>query len=67
MPNSAIKNRQKIIIITFEDLKTEKIINNIITLYFKGFSWEGTSSEINDLTNKTLGKINTICFTERLT
>lgn len=66
LSNSAIKNRQTTIIKIFKDLKTEKIINNSIDIYFKDTLKERVSIEIKDLTTQLLGKINKICFTEKL-
>jgi len=62
----AIKERQRIIIQIFKDLKTEKIIEDQIQIHFKNAAKELVSIKIQDLTPKILTKTRKICFTEKL-
>lgn len=65
MSSNEIKNRKKIIIKIFKDLKTEKIIDNRITICFKDIAKGKTVIEVKELTNNLLGKLNKISLTER--
>jgi ribosomal protein S8 len=60
-----IKNRKEIIIKIFKDLKTEKIIDNRITICFKDIAKGKAVIEVKELTNNLLGKLSKISFTER--
>jgi hypothetical protein len=65
LSSNEIKNRKEIIIKIFKDLKTEKIIDNRITICFKDIARGKTVIEVKELTNNILGKLSKISFTER--
>jgi len=60
-----IKNRKKMIVKIFKDLKTEKIIDNRITIHFKDMSKDKVVIEVKELTHNLLGKLSKISFKER--
>ena len=60
-----IKNRKKMIVKIFKDLKTEKIIDNRITIHFKDMSKDKVVVEVKELTYNLLGKLSKISFTEK--
>ena len=57
---SEIKNRRMTIIKIFQNLKTEKIINNKIFIHFKDISKKMIYIEVKDLTYYLLVKISKI-------
>ena len=65
LSGSEIKNRQRTIIKIFKYLRTEKIIENKILIYFKNVSKNREWIEVDELTNNLLGKISKICFREK--
>ena len=46
----------------FKDLKTEKIIDNRITIHFKAMSKDKVVVEVKELTYNLLGKLSKISF-----
>ena len=60
-----IKNRKKMIVKIFKDLKTEKIIDNRITIHFKAMSKDKVVVEVKELTYNLLGKLSKISFKEK--
>jgi hypothetical protein len=65
LSSNEIKNRKEIIIKIFIDLKTEKIIDNRITICFRDIAKGKAVIEVKELTNNILGKLSKISFTER--
>lgn len=49
----------------FKDLKTEKIIENRITIDFKDMSKDKVVIQVKELTYNLLGKLSKISFTEK--
>lgn len=57
-----IKNRKKIIVKIFKDLKTKKIIDNRITIHFKDMSKDKVVVEVKELTYSLLGELTILRF-----